>query len=297
MINAAWQHLRLSQPNDSIELYGGGFYANDDLGVLEDYADKLVNESNVPVIVAAGGPQSAISAMDATAEADLNARRTVPIVFTTVTDPEGLGLVDRLDRPGRHLTGMAGQTSEKDTERLQLLHEFVSTQRAGRNVGILINPSRQGNRKQYRRLKREARTLGLVPVARRANNERGIERAFLQFRHPSFLGVVVTADSFFNNNRDKVIAEAARDDGIPAIYQWREFVDEHGLISFGPSIRQAYEEAGRYVARILLGERPAQMPCSVPDATTFEVFVKTATARSLQLNVPPTLGGRTVNEI
>jgi putative ABC transport system substrate-binding protein len=164
-------------------------------------------------------------------------------------------------------------------------------------VGILINPSRQGNRRQYRPLKRGARRLGLVPVAKRTNNERGIERAFLQFRHPSFLGVVVTADSFFNNNRQKVIDEAARDDGIPAIYQWREFVDQGGLISFGPSIRQAYEEAGRYVARILLGEKPAQMECSEPDAATFEVFVKTATARSLQLNVPPTLGGRPVNEI
>ena len=100
MKNAALQHLRQSQPNDSIEIYDRGYYADDDAGLLEDYADMLVNVSNVPIIVAAGGPQSAITAMNATAEADLNSRQTVPIVFTTVTDPVDLGLVDRLDRPG-----------------------------------------------------------------------------------------------------------------------------------------------------------------------------------------------------
>ena len=302
MKDAALQHLRLTRPNDSIEIHDGGYYANDDAGLLEDFADMLVNVSNVPVIVAAGGPQSAITAMNATAESDQPARQTVPIVFTTVTDPVDLGLVDRLDRPGRNLTGIAGQTSEKDTLRLHLLYEFVKRQRAGRKVGILINPSRQHNRQQYRPLKREARRLGLDPVAKRANNERGIERAFLQFRHPDFLGVVVTADSFFNNNRGKVIAEAARDDGygnlgVPAIYQWREFADEGGLISFGPSIRQAYEEAGRYVARILLGGRPERMECWVPAEATFEVFVKRATADNLQLPVPARLLGRPVNEI
>ena len=109
--------------------------------------------------------------------------------------------------------------------------------------------------------------------------------------------MVVTADSFFNNNRDKVIAEAAKDGGIPAIYQWREFAEEGGLISFGPSIRQAYEEAGRYAARIILGERPAQMACSVPDPASFDVFVKTATATNLGLTVPANLLGRRVNQI
>ena len=104
-------------PNDSIVIYNGGHYANDDIGQLRDDATTLVNDTTVKPIVAAGGPQSAIAAMDATVLANSNARKTVPIVFTTVADPFGLGLVDSLKTPGRNLTGMAGQTSEMDPKR------------------------------------------------------------------------------------------------------------------------------------------------------------------------------------
>jgi putative ABC transport system substrate-binding protein len=289
-------------PNDTIEILDGGHYAEDDIGLLEDNADTLVNDTApariVSVIVAAGGPQSAIAAMDATSEADDKSRKTVPIVFTTVTNPVELGLVISLKRPGRHLTGMAGQTSENDVVRLNILHAFVSPHRPGRKkLGVLINPGRQHNRKQYGRLKMRARNLGLDPVARRANTLRGIERAFAEFRKPGFLGVVVTADSFFNNNRAKVIEEAAKNGGVPAIYQWREFAADGGLISFGPSVQQAYKKAGEYVARILLGDKPKDMTCSKPDKGSFEIFVKKPTADGLGLTVPPTILGRTVKLI
>jgi putative tryptophan/tyrosine transport system substrate-binding protein len=288
-------------PNDTIEIINnGGHYADDDIGLLEDHADALVNDTTAnraQVIVAAGGPQSAIAAMDATAEADDKSRKTVPIVFTTVTDPVDLGLVNSLKTPGKHLTGMAGQTSENDVVRLNILHAFVSKQRPGRKLGVLINPGRQGNRRQYRPLKRRARNLGLDPVPRRANTLSGIARAFAEFRKPGFLGVVVTADSFFNNNRAKVIEEAAKNGGVPTIYQWREFAADGGLISFGPSVKEAYEEAGRYVARILLGEKPAKMPCSKPSAASFKIFVNKTTADRLDLTVPPTILGRSVNLI
>jgi putative ABC transport system substrate-binding protein len=235
--------------------------------------------------------------MDATAEADDKSRKTVPIVFTTVTDPVDLGLVNSIGTPGRHLTGMAGQTSENDVTRLNILHAFVSKQRPGRKLGVLINPGRQRNRRQYRPLKKRARDLGLDPVPKRANTLRGIERAFAEFRKPGFLGVVVTADAFFNNNRAKVIEEAAKNGGVPAIYQWREFAADGGLISFGPSVKQAYEEAGRYVARILLGEKPKNMQCSKPNKGSFDIFVKKATANGLGLTVPATILGRTVKLI
>ena len=126
--------------------------------------------------------------------------------------------------------------------------------------------------------------MGLTLVPRRAKNLQGIARAFQKFRSEGFLGVVVTADAFFNNHRPEIIAEAKDEDGIPAIYQWRAFVEAGGLISYGPSIEQAYKKAGEYVARILLGANPANMACSEPDP--FKLVVRRATADSLGLVIP-----------
>ena len=190
MEGAATQHLRSNgRPADSVRSYGGGHYAADDIGLLEDYADELINDTDVRVIVAAGGPQSAVAAKDATAETEDTSRQTVSTVFTTVADPVDLGLVSSLGRPGGNLTGMSGKTSESDPDRLQLLHAFISPQRPGRTkVGVLINPGRQGNRRQYRPLRREARRLRLELVPRRANTIKGIERAFRVFRNPASSG-------------------------------------------------------------------------------------------------------------
>ena len=116
-----------------------GHYAGDDLGKLEDDADELVNDKAVKVIVAAGGPQSAIAAMNAAEEAGVNK----PIVFTTVADPVGLGLVDDLESPGGNLTGMAGQTSETDPERLSLLYEYISPGATDIKYGVLVNPEQE----------------------------------------------------------------------------------------------------------------------------------------------------------
>ena len=304
MQTAASKYLRdEKQSNDSIDFFAYGRYADNDTGLLEDYADELVNETTVPVIVAAGGPQSAIAAMDATVQADSNTRKDVPIVFTTVADPVLLGLVDDPQTPGRNLTGMAGKTSETDPDRLKLLAAYISPQRPqARKVGVLINPVRPAHRKHLRKLKQVARNLSpsLKVVARRANNESGIKRAFQAFSGVDFIGAIVTADSYFNNNRAMVI-EAAKNNGVPAIYQWRAFAEDGGLMSFGPSIKAAYEEAGRYVARILPPEPredPAEMECSKPDPLSFELVVKKSTALALGLNLPPaTLLGKQVNQI
>jgi putative ABC transport system substrate-binding protein len=151
-------------------------------------------------------------------------------------------------------------------------------------------------------LKQVAKNLSpsLKVVARRANNESGIKRAFQAFSGPDFIGALVTADSYFNNNR-AIVIEAARANNVPAIYQWRAFAENGGLMSFGPSIQDAYEEAGRYVARILPPapqEDPAEMACSEPDPSSFELVVKKSTALALGLNLPPaTLLGKQVIQI
>ena len=269
-----------------------GHYAEDDIGKLEDDADELVNDASVEVIVAAGGPQSAIAAMEAAEEAGLKKR----IVFTTVVDPVGLGLVDDLEFPGRHLTGTAGKTSETDPERLTLLHKYISGG-AGSTYGVLINPGRQNNRNQYKPLVARAKKLKIKLVRARASSSKGIKRAFKSLRDKNVIGVVVTADSLFNNNRTEVI-DAAAITGLPTIYQWRQFVEDGGLISYGPKIQDAYIKAGEYVKAILKGGDPADMVCWTPDPDKkgdFELVVNSETAKALKLGVVPgTIDGKDV---
>jgi ABC-type uncharacterized transport system substrate-binding protein len=287
--------LKLALPAD-VELED--YYAEDDIGKLEDDADDLVAAADVLLIVAAGGPQSAIAAMNATAiEPDATKRK--PVVFTTVFDPVLLGLVDSLAVPGRNLTGMAGQTSELDPERLAILNDFMSQAKAStNNVGVLINPDRDHHERQFQTLAAKAAGLRLRLIPRRTNNKtNGIKRAFNHFKKENVRGAVVTADSFFNNNRDEVIASAAHA-GVPTIYQWREFAKAGGLISYGPSILDAYKQAGEYVKRILdNNESPATMACSKPAPNGYELVVNTTTATSLHLTVPLTIGGKTVVKV
>lgn len=265
-----------------------GHYANDDIDKLSEDASTLAS-SGVKLIVAAGGPQSAIAAMEAVAEEEPDSSKRKAIVFTTVADPVGLGLVDSLLQPGRNLTGMAGQTSENDAVRLKLLHAFLSS--FGKvpdnsKVGVLINPNRKGNPKQYKTLKRVAKRLKLDLVPKRVSGKEKIDNAFKFFRKKECIGAVVMADSFFNNNRDTVVAAAkgdARNPSIHTIYQWRQFVESKGLISYGPTIQEAYEVAGRYAAQICLGDNPGEIPCLVP--TKFELVVNSDTANDSGLDV------------
>jgi putative tryptophan/tyrosine transport system substrate-binding protein len=274
------------------------YYAEDDIGKLEDDADDLVADSDILLIVAAGGPQSAIAAKNATAVvSDIPNRK--PVVFTTVFDPVQSGLVDSLATPVGNLTGMAGQTSELDPKRLAILKDFMSqVQWPTNKIGVLMNPDRDNLEKQFKALAAKAKGLGLQPVARRTNDEKmGIKRAFSHFKKKNVLGAVVTADSFFNNNRDEVIAAAAQA-GVPTIYQWREFANAGGLISYGPSLLDAYEQAGKYVGRILdNNESPSTLPCSTPDPKGFELVVNGATAAKLRLTVPKTIDNIPVIEI
>jgi len=297
MRNAAFKYLQVHAPGDTVEIFEDGHYADDDIEVLEEFAEELVQNTNVKVIVAAGGPQSAIAAMDATNEADAP-RDNTPVVFTTVADPVGLGLVNSLNAPGRNLTGMAGSTSETDPERLRLFHAFVSQRRPATQtkVGVLINPVRQGYPKMYRPLRDMADGLGLKLVPRRAKNRSQIIKAFKEFKGAKFLGAVVTADAFFNNNRNLIIAQAKKH-AVPTIYQWRAFVVDGGLMSYGPSIVEAYQKAGEYAAQICAGLGvPANMPCTTPAG--FELVVKTDTAHDLNLlPVPNPIGGVPVDEI
>lgn len=277
----AWKAFKANVPGD-VEIKDR--YANDDPGVLKKMASDLVNDRAIKAIVAAGGPQTAKLLRDMT--------KTIPIVFTTVADPVGSELVATLQRPGRNLTGMAGQTSELDPERLQRLIEFAHVKiKKGDRIGVLIRHGRPVLMpKFFRNLKRKAgdEKLKAHLVEIEVETVGGIAQAFDMFEREGVKGVLVTADSFFNSNR-KMLVELAAAKKLPAIYQWKEFVREGGLISYGPSLLEAYEMAGKYVTEILGGKSPRSMPCSKP--SRFELCVSREAAQKLGLDVPERLFG------
>ena len=251
-------------------------WANDDYGRLRPLAEELV-ALRVAVIVAAGGNVSALVALDVTKE--------IPICFTTVTEPVKSGLVKSLNRPGGNATGTAGLTSELDPKRLELLHEMKPTAAV---IGVLINPNRPGLETQLPELRAAADKMRLKLELQEATGDRDIdiEVAFQGFASQRVDALLVTADPMFNNRRAQVLALAARH-LLPAIYQWREFVTGGGLMSYGPSITEAYRQAGINAGLVLKGAKPADIPVVQP--TRFQLVINRTTATQLGLTVPPAL--------
>jgi putative ABC transport system substrate-binding protein len=248
--------------------------AENDYARLPALAAELVRH-RVDVIVAAGGPVSALAAKAATTE--------IPIVFTVVTDPVKSGLVTSLNKPGVKVTGTAGLTSELDQKRLELLQQIKPEARA---IGVLVNPNRPDVARQSRELEAAADTLKLKLDFQSAGRPDDIEAAFAIFAERRLDGVLVTADPFFNSRRAQLV-ELAQRHGLPAIYQWREFAAAGGLMSYGPSIAQAYHQAGVYTGRILKGANAAELPVVQP--TRFELVINRKTANALGLRVPESL--------
>lgn len=269
---------------------------------LKKFADDLVQQAIVAgpnnfVLVAAGGPAPALLLQDKTI--DLPDPKP-PIVFTTVVTPDELGLVATLDTPTYNLTGMAGHTSELDPERLHMLFELAEAPKKinkGDKIGVLVSNFRPEKGKQVNKVKYKAGGLKLTIEPKDVKDVKDlneIEKAFVDFKK-HVKGVVVMADSLFNDLRPDVV-KIANASGLPTIYQWKEFVDVGGLISFGPDIFEAYGKAGEYVMRILGGESPSEMKCSEPSG--FKVYVNGLTAKNQGMTpIPKTLLGNPVNVI
>jgi putative ABC transport system substrate-binding protein len=229
----------------------------------------------VTVLVAAGGPVAALAAKAATAD--------IPIVFTIVTDPVKSGLVASLNRPGVNVTGTSGLTSELDPKRLELLQLIKPTARA---IGVLVNPNRPDVARQSRELEAAADKMNLKLDLQQTGTPRDIDTAFETLARQRVDALLVTADPFFNSRRAQLVTLAERY-ALPAIYQWREFALAGGLMSYGPSITDAYRQAGLYVGRILKGTQAAHLPVVQP--TRFELVVNLKTAEALHLAVPESL--------
>ena len=251
--------------------------ANDDYRRLPALAAELVRQ-RVSVIAAIGGPVAALAAKEATS--------TIPIVFAAVSEPVRSGLVTSLNRPGGNVTGSAGLASELDAKRLDILLELVP---GAATVAALLNPNRPGVDTQESDMRAAAQAGGRELVVFRAGTPEAIEAAFAAMAARGITALAVGADPFFANHRRQLVALAARH-ALAAVYQWREFATEGGLVSYGPDIQETYRLSGTYVGRILKGEKAGDLPVVQP--TTFELVLNLRTAKALGLTVPPALLAR-----
>ena len=232
-------------------------------------------QRQVAVIVTTGGETSAVAAKAATT--------TIPIVFNTGTDPVRLGLVASLARPGGNATGVNIFTKELAEKRLGLMLDVVP---AAMTIAILLNPNFAPALANGREAEVAARALGKEIVVFNAANESEIDTAFAGVAQLGSRALLVGSDPYFNSRREQIVALAARH-AIPAVYEWREFAQAGGMMSYGTNLVEAYRQQGMYVGRILRGEKPADLP--VIQLSKFELVLNIKTAKSLGIVFPPGL--------
>jgi putative tryptophan/tyrosine transport system substrate-binding protein len=244
---------------------------------LPALAADLVDRK-VDVILSTGGITGTLAAKDATS--------LIPIVFISGDDPVERGLVASLARPGGNLTGVSVLTVELMPKRLELLSEAVPLAKV---IGMLVNPKNANAERTVRDVQEAARQKGVQLHILKAGAENEIDDAFAAIVHLQTGALIVGGDSLFTNQRDHLIALAARH-AVPAIYDRREFTAAGGLLSYGPSTTSAMRQVGVYAGRIIKGEKPADLPVQQP--TTFELVVDLNTAKALGLTVPPSILAR-----
>ena len=205
----------------------------------------------------------------------------IPIVFTTAGDPVALGLVASLNRPGANLTGIANLAGELAPKQLQLLRELIPNAAA---FGILVDPAFPPT--MITDLQAAARTLGLQLIIVNARTDSDLEPAFSTFSQQRVSALLV-GDSAFYNRRTEQLAPLAARHALPAIFPYREFALAGGLMSYGSSIDYGWHQSAIYTARILKGEKPADLP--VEQATKIELIINLKTAKALGLTIPETL--------
>jgi ABC-type uncharacterized transport system substrate-binding protein len=246
-------------------------WAEGDYRRLPALAADLVNRK-VDVIAAISGTPSALAAKAATT--------TIPIVFAIGGDPVAPGLVANLNRPGGNVTGVSFYSSPLVTKRLDLARELVPD---GRVIALLVNPNNPPSVEEGRAVQAAATALGQPLLILEASTLSQVEEAFATTKQQQVRALIVSADPFFFSERVKLVVLMARD-ALPTIFADREQAEAGGLISYGGSRTDAYRQAGNYIGRIVKGEKPAELPVTLP--TKFDIVVNLKTAKSLRIDIP-----------
>jgi len=235
-------------------------------------ADDLIRR-HVAVIAATGGEPSPQVVKAAT--------QTIPIVFMANGDPVAAGLVASLNRPGGNLTGVTIFGMMAAGKRLELLRQLMP--KAG-TIAYLMNPNNPN--REFDNVQAAARSVGQQIIVLNADGSREIDAAFATIAQQGVAALLVASDPLFFDRRDQLIALAARH-AVPAIYYLRAFSQAGGLSSYGNNLADMYRQVGTYTGRVLNGERPADLP--VMQSTKFELVINLKTAKTLGLEIPPSL--------
>jgi len=261
-------------------------YPSDKVAIEARWADgrvdrlpKLASELvNLQVSAIVGSVDAALAAKKATTN--------IPIIFITGGDPEAVGLVSNISRPGGNVTGISFYSVPVTGKRFALLRELVPTAEV---IAVLEDPNFSIFSAENREIEATARTLGQKIISLKASSEQEIGAAFSIIAKSGAGALLVGTGPFLLSRRNQLVGLAAIH-AIPASYALNEIVAAGGLMSYGASQTDAYRRAGIYAARILKGEKPADLPVELP--TKYELAINLKAAKVLGLTVPPSLLAR-----
>jgi len=251
------------------------FWGNGDPNRVQELALTLVQRDFDLIITAGSQPLRSLIATGT----------KKPLVFAIVADPVGDGLVASLPRPGGNATGLSMSGTDLESKRIQLLKETVPSIRrlmilhysAGEAKGVISA------------IKLAARSLALDTIFVEAGTVDGFENAFVRAKEQGAEALVVSASAYLNYNRKRLIALAA-EHRLPSVWETNVYVRDGGLMSYGPNFPDMYRRSAGYVAKILRGANPGDLPVEQP--TKFELAVNAKTAASLGITVPPSIVAR-----
>ncbi|SRR6266508_2709779 len=246
-----------------------------DMDRMQKVAKDLV-ESGPDIVVATG---------TAWVAALLRETSTIPIVFVLVSDPVENGFVASLSQPGGNVTGFSNLVGSIGGKWVETLRDLAPRLK---RAAMLFNPGTTTGRGSFflRSFEGAARSFGLTPIAAPVRSAADIDAAISALGHEPDSGLVVMTDQFLTIHRELIVTLAAQN-RVPAIYPFRYFVADGGLMSYGVSAVDLYRRSAAYVDRILRGQKPSELPVQAP--TTFELVINLKTAKALGLEVPPIL--------
>ncbi|MFM9972313.1 MAG: ABC transporter substrate-binding protein [Burkholderiales bacterium] len=240
---------------------------------LPEMAADLVRLRVDAIVTHAGLPVAAAKA----------ATSTIPIVTAATADPVGQGLVASLARPGGNVTGLSMLSSEIVSKRLQLLREIIPNLT---RVAVLAQKGTPATPLLIEQLQLLTRRIGVTLSVHELNQASEFTGAFAAIQRERAQALIVQQNPFFRENSKQILEPALRH-RLPSIFELRGFVDEGGLISYGPNVIDMFRRAAYYVDRILKGTKPADLPVEQP--TKFEMVVNLKTAKALGITIPQTV--------
>jgi putative tryptophan/tyrosine transport system substrate-binding protein len=252
-------------------------YAEGKRDRLPELAAELVR-LKLDVIVAAGG--------DSVTSAARNVTTKIPIIMTNVADPVGSGFVASLARPGGNMTGLTSVTYDLSGKRLELLKEtFAKITR----VAVLYDPNDPVKLVEFKDMQTSARPLAVQLQALEARRPEDFAIVFRAAKQENAGALIVLPTALTNSHRRRItqLAEGSR---LPAIYPEGAFINDGGLMSYGPLYTDLFRRAARYVDKILKGANPADLPVEQP--TKFEFIVNLKTAKQIGVTIPPNVLAR-----